>query len=103
MKGNNRGPHRRARFLGAGRHYGDVSTGTTVVSVFRNSNCSVHSLGTLAPSTLPGWNVHFRAAFKAWPAKYLLGPGVSSSASVTRPVGSTCTFTLTLSVPRMLS
>ena len=47
------------------------------------------SLGTLWPSTSGEANCQRRAAFSARSAKYLLGPGESSAASETSPVGST--------------
>src|SRR2546430_884170 len=46
-----------------------------------------------------GANLHFLAASLAWRAKYQLGPGFSSSASMTLPEWSTITSTATLMRP----
>ena len=46
-----------------------------------------------------GANSQRCAAFRATPAKYLLGPAVFSFAAVTFPDGSTSTRTVTLMVP----
>src|SRR6202046_463824 len=62
-----------------------------------------HSLGTLRPSIFAGANFQSCAALKARSAKYWLGPGAASDASVTLPDSSTRTFTLRRTLPRMVS
>ena len=51
-----------------------------------------------------GWGANSQrcAAFRARPAKYLLGPAVFSLAAVTLPDGFTSTRTVTLIVPLMV-
>lgn len=68
-----------------------------------NSKRSIHSLGTFSPLELGGANVQFLAAWIAASAKYLLGPGASNTALVTLPEASTFTFTLTRTLPRIVS
>ena len=68
-----------------------------------NSKRSSHSLGTLSPLELGGAKVQFLAAWIAASAKYLLGPGASNAALVTFPEASTFTFTLTRTLPRIVS
>src|SRR5580765_6710143 len=78
---------------------GAARSGRTLVVVLRNSNRRTHSLETGRPLLFAGPNSHLRAACKASRAKYLLGPGESSVASVTAPEGSTRTLTPTCNVP----
>ena len=59
-------------------------------------------LGTLRPSTLVGVNFQSFAAARVRSAKYWLGPGASRVAWVTLPDSSTFTFTLSLTLPRMV-
>jgi hypothetical protein len=54
------------------------------------------------PSATGGENSQRCAAFKARPAKYLLGPGEVSFAVVTLPDGSTSTLTPTFTVPEIV-
>src|SRR5208337_1208810 len=61
-----------------------------------------HVLAAGVPSATGGENSHCCAAFRARPAKYLLGPGCVSFADVTFPDESTSTWTLTLIVPEMV-
>ncbi len=68
-----------------------------------NSKRSSHSLGTFSPLELGGAKVQFLAAWIAASAKYLLGPGASNAALVTLPEASTLTFTLTRTLPRIVS
>ena len=68
-----------------------------------NSKRRSHSLGTFSPLELGGAKVQFLAAWIAASAKYLLGPGASNAASVTFPEASTLTFTLTRTLPRIVS
>src|SRR6266481_7330234 len=61
-----------------------------------------HSLATLWPFTSGAVNSQLRADWRARSAKYLLGPGESSSAWETFPPGSTWTRTVTRTLPRMV-
>src|SRR5947207_15600147 len=58
-----------------------------------------HALPVGWPSTCGGLNFQRRADWSAWFAKYLLGPGEVSLASVTFPVASTLTRTATRILP----
>lgn len=83
--------------------YGALCSETTSVSVRRKPNRRFHLLPTARPRTCGGVNVHSLDASKACLAKYLLGPGETSLASVTLPDGSTSTRTSTLIFPSMVS
>src|SRR5580704_4570521 len=61
------------------------------------------SLGAGWPFAIAGENVQPCAAFSARFAKYLLGPGASSEASLTFPAASAESFTLTFTVPLIVS
>lgn len=79
--------------------YGAVCVGKALEPVALKWKRMSHSLGTLWPPTSGEENCQRRAAFSARSEKYLLGPGESSAASETLPVGSTWTRTLTRTMP----
>ncbi len=62
-------------------------------------NWRSHVLAAGCPFTWGGENSQRCAAFRARPAKYLLGPAVLSFAALTLPDGSTSARTVTLIVP----
>ena len=68
--------------------YGVLCLGKALTPDGVNSNLISHSLGTLWPPASGEPNCQRRAAFKARSAKNWLGPGESSEASATFPVGS---------------
>ena len=82
--------------------YGLISAENVSVPAGANSKRRSHWLATFSPFALAGANVQFFAARIAASAKYLLGPGASNAASVTLPEGSTFTFTLTRTLPRIV-
>jgi photosystem II stability/assembly factor-like uncharacterized protein len=79
--------------------YGAVCVGKAFGPDCENSKRINHSLGMLWPFASGELNSHWRAATSARSAKYLLGPGAKSSASDTRPTGSTLARTVTRTVP----
>ena len=69
---------------------------------WRNTNCTVHTLGAGCPLTWAGWKRHFLAASSALPAKYRLPPADWMEAPETDPVASTETRIVTRTLPRMV-
>src|SRR3984957_433635 len=61
-----------------------------------------HALGIPWPAASAPENCHWRAAFWARPAKYLLGPGELRSELITFPAASSWTFTTTWKGPWMV-
>src|SRR6266403_2778235 len=83
--------------------YGVDWVGWALVMEGVNSKRTSQSEATAWPSTLAGAKSQRCAACRAWSAKYLLGPGEKSSAEETLPTGSTCSLTVTRTVPRMVA
>src|SRR6266849_10876634 len=73
----------------ASKYYGAVCVGMALEPDGEKWKRRSHSLGALWPPTSGEANCQRRAACRARSAKYLLGPGESSAASETLPVGST--------------
>src|ERR1700739_888138 len=87
----------------SGERYGVDWVGCTLVTEGVNSKRTSQLEATAWPSTLAGAKSQRCAACSAWSAKYLLGAGGESSAEATLPVGSTWSFTVTRTVPRMVA
>ena len=83
--------------------YGAICFGNALVPLGEISKRISHSLGTLRPSISGGENSQRRTALNPRSAKYLLGPGESSSAFETFPAASTCARTPTRTRPRIVA